>query len=42
MVGYICGHEFGMSNNVTLMVGIMVLVGLGHNSTIVSWWCLIG
>jgi len=42
MVGYICGHGFGMSNNVTLMVGNMILVWLGCNSTIVLWWCLIG
>jgi len=41
MVGYICGHEFGMSNNVTFMVRIMVLVWLGRNSMIVLWWCLI-
>jgi len=41
MVGYICGHGFGMSNNVILMDENMVLIWLRRNFMIVSWWCII-
>jgi len=42
MVGYQSGMIFGMINDSILIDGNMMLVWLARNSTIVSWWCLIG
>jgi len=41
-VGYRVWHEIGMHDKYLLGWWNMICMWLGRNSTIVSWWCLIG
>jgi len=41
-IGYKCWHEIFMYDNHILGWWNMILMWLGRNSTIVSWWYLIG